>query len=136
MIFQNVLDFICILRLGAMQMLQASKVILYVADKATISVKIFLTVTFYFGSLVPIFFFQIQNILQLHTHAKHLDLLFYCEVRVNILDTVVTSLLILPFLGLAKKPAVFRNGSIWREYNLKNPIWDLKWAAVLGGRRY
>ena len=38
-------------------MLQASKVILYVADKATISVKIFLTVTFYFGSLVPIFFF-------------------------------------------------------------------------------
>ena len=29
-------------------------------------------------------------------------------------------------------------GSIGREYLnlLKNPIWDLKWAAVLGGRRY
>ena len=29
--------------------------------------------------------------------------------------------------------AVFRNGGIGREYKLKNPIWDLKWAAVLGG---
>ena len=77
--------------------------------------------------------------MQLHTHAKHLDLLFYCEVRVNILDTVVTSLLILPFLGLAKKPAVFRNGGIGREYNLKKPYLGLEMGggigrkAVLGG---
>ena len=38
-------------------------------------------------------------------------------------------------LGTGEKPAVFRNGGIRREYNLKNPIWDLKWAVVLGGRR-
>ena len=36
-------------------------------------------------------------------------------------------------LGTGEKPAVFQNGGNEREYN---PIWDLKWVAVLGGRRY
>ena len=31
-------------------------------------------------------------------------------------------------LGTGEKPAVFRNGGDGKEY-----IWDLKWAAVLGG---
>ena len=35
-----------------------------------------------------------------------------------------------------EKLALFRNCGIGREFKLKNPIWDLKWAAVLGGRRY
>ena len=39
-------------------------------------------------------------------------------------------------LGTGEKPAVFRNGGIEREYYLQNAIWDLKWAAALGRRRY
>ena len=35
-----------------------------------------------------------------------------------------------------EKLALFRNCGIGREFKLKNSIWDLKWAAVLGGRRY
>ena len=39
--------------------------------------------------------------------------------------------------GTGEKPAGFRNGGIGREYiTLKNPIWDLEWAVVLGGTRY
>ena len=40
-------------------------------------------------------------------------------------------------LGTAEKPAVFRNSSIWREYNLKKPYLGLEMGigreAVLGG---
>ena len=33
-------------------------------------------------------------------------------------------------LGTGEKPAVFRNGSIGRECNLKNPIWDLNERGI------
>ena len=41
-----------------------------------------------------------------------------------------------PFLGLVKNRRYSKSAVLEGSITLKNPIWDLKWAAVIGGRRY
>ena len=49
---------------------------------------------------------------------------------------VQLSLPILLFLGLAKNRRYSETAVLGGSITFKNPIWDLKWAEVLGGRCY
>ena len=54
-------------------------------------------------------------------------ILLYCNIQ--------SSLPIPPFLGLVKNLWYSKTAALRGSISFKNPIWDLKWVAVLGGRR-